>query len=164
MFFPFTTTTRPYETKEYPTMTLINAAHTPPLAISPDATVAEACSRMAERNVGAIVIISPDLRPIGIFTERDVVQRIIVPGLDPHTTAVREVMTSPCLAIPADRTADDALHVLLGKTAFHLAVIDEERKLVGVVSYRTLLSQQIENLNAEVDHLSAYMGYDGGGD
>jgi CBS domain-containing protein len=145
-------------------MSLINAAHTPPLTISPDATVLEACTRMAERNVGAIAVISPEERPIGMLSERDIVQRVVLAGLDPKVTPVRQVMTSPCLAIPADRTPHDALHVLLGKTAFHLAVIDENRKLVGVVSYRTLLAQQIENLNAEVDHLSAYMGYDGGGD
>jgi len=145
-------------------MSLINAAHTPPLVINPQATVYEACEKMKERNVGAIVVTSPSEQPIGVLTERDVLQRVVVPGLDARTTTVQQVMTSPCLAIPVDRTVDDALHVLLGKTAFHLAVVDENKRLVGVVSYRTLLRQQIENLNAEVDHLSAYMGYDGGGD
>lgn len=146
-------------------MSLINAAHTPPLTISPDQTVLEAAQLMKERNVGAIVVTSPDNRPIGILTERDILQKVTVGGLTPSSTNVKSVMTSPCLAIPIDRTVDDALHVLLGKTVFHLAVIDEERKLVGVVSYRTLLRQHIANLNAEVDHLSAYMGDDGiGGD
>lgn len=145
-------------------MSLTRAAHTPPLTALPDEKVQEACQRMAERNVGAIVVVSPENRPIGILTERDVLQRVVLPGLDARKTAIRDVMTSPCLAIPVDRTADDALQVLLGKEAFHLAVIDENRELVGVVSYRTLLRQQIEKLNAEVDHLSAYMGYDGGGD
>lgn len=141
-------------------MSLLNAAHTPPLTINPEATVMEACQQMKERNVGAIVVISSENRPIGILTERDVLQRIVVGGLNAKDTSVRDVMTTPCLVIPMDRTADDALHVLLGKTAFHLAVIDEHRKLVGVVSYRTLLRQQIDNLNAEVDHLMAYMSYE----
>lgn len=145
-------------------MSLINAAHTPPLTCSPDATVHDACTAMAERNVGAIVIVNPEERPIGILTERDVIKRVVLAGLDAQSTGVREVMTTPCLVIPEDRTAHDAIHVMLRKTAFHLAVIDENRKLAGVVSYRTLLAQQIENLNAEVDHLSAYMGFDGGGD
>lgn len=141
-------------------MSLINAAHTPPLTINPEATVLEACQQMKERNVGAIVVISPDQRPVGILTERDVLQKIVVGQLDASKTTVRDAMTTPCLVIPMDRTPDDALHVLLGKTAFHLAVIDEARKLVGVVSYRTLLRQQIDNLNAEVDHLMAYMSYE----
>lgn len=145
-------------------MSLTKAAHTPPLTTTPDETVHAACQRMAERNVGAIVVVSPENRPIGIMTERDVLQRVVIPGVDARATAVRDIMTTPCLAIPVDRTSEDALHVLLGKEAFHMAVIDENRELVGVVSYRTLLRQQIEKLNAEVDHLTAYMGYDGGGD
>lgn len=144
-------------------MSLINAAHTPPLTCTPDTTVHDAATAMANRNVGAIVIISPDERPIGMLTEREILQRVLLAGLDAKSTPVRDVMTTPCLVIPMDRTAHDAIHVMLRKTVFHLAVIDEDRKLAGVVSYRTLLAQQIENLNAEVDHLTAFMGYDGGG-
>ncbi len=145
-------------------MSLINAAHTPPLTCTPDATVHEAGTAMANRNVGAIVIISPDNRPIGMLTEREILQRVLLAGLDAKSTLVRDVMTTPCLVIPMDRTVHDAIHVMLRKTVFHLAVIDENRNLAGVVSYRTLLAQQIENLNAEVDHLTAFMGFDGGGD
>ena len=146
-------------------MSLITASHNPPLTVSPETTVAEACAKMKERNVGAVAVVSDDNTPVGMFTERDVVQRIIVPAKDASATKIREVMTSPCIAIPSDRTVDDALAIMLKKTIFHLALINEERKLIGVVSYRTLLGERIADLNAEVDHLMAYMGSDGiGGD
>lgn len=146
-------------------MSLLNASHHPPFTVTPEATVMDACEIMKSNNVGAVAVISPDNHPIGMFTERDVIQKVVVAGLDPRTTSVKQIMTSPCLVIPMDRTIDDALAVMLGKTAFHLAVIDENRELVGVVSYRTLLREHIDALNAEVDHLSAYMGSDGiGGD
>lgn len=146
-------------------MSLLNASHNPPHTISPEGTVHEACEKMKTHNVGAVAVISPDERPIGMLTERDIVQKVVLGGLDPKSTKVRDVMMSPCLVIPMDRSVHDALSVLLGKTAFHVGVIDENQKLVGVVSYRTLLRAHIENLNAEVDHLAAYMGSDGiGGD
>lgn len=139
-------------------MSLLTASHHPPLTVSPDTTVLQACEKMKEKNVGAVAVVSADDRPVGMLTERDIVQKIVTGNLDAASTKVSQVMTSPCLAIPSDRTADDALAVMLGKTVFHLALINEEKKLIGVVSYRTLLSDRIETLNAEVDHLSAYMG------
>ncbi len=142
-------------------MSLITASHNPPLAVPADTTVFDACQKMVERNVGAVAIVSPDNTPLGILTERDVIQKVISKKLNPETTKLSQVMTSPCLAIPSDRSIDDALAVMVGKTVHHLALIDEDRKLIGMVSYRTLLRERIDNLNAEVDHLSAYMGDDG---
>ncbi len=139
-------------------MSLITGSHHPPHTVTPDATVMEACTKMKDNNVGAVAVVSGDDRPIGMLTERDVLQKIVVGNLDAASTKVSQVMTSPCVAIPSDRTPDDALAVMLKKTIFHLALINEEQKLIGVVSYRTLLSERIETLNAEVDHLSAYMG------
>ena len=146
-------------------MSLLTASHHPPLALSADDTVEEACRQMQDNNVGAVAIINSENRPVGIFTERDALQKIIVGSRDATDTKLSEVMTSPCIVIPSDRTVDDALSVMLSKTIFHLAVVDDSKKLVGIVSYRTLVRDRIETLNAEVDGLSAYMGVDGiGGD
>lgn len=142
-------------------MSLVTAAHSPPLSVSSDTTVFEACQKMVERNVGAVAVVSDDNTPVGILTERDVIHKVITKKLDPENTKLSQVMTSPCLAIPSDRSIDDALAVMVAKTVHHLALIDEDRKLIGMVSYRTLLRERIDSLNAEVDHLSAYMGDDG---
>ena len=146
-------------------MSLITASHTPPLTLSPEATVLEACQKMKDNNVGAVAVVTPDNRPVGVFTERDAVHKVIVSKRDPAELTLAEVMTSPCLALAADRSVDDALAVMLSKSVHHLALVDENRQLIGMASYRTLMRERVEYLNAEVDHLSAYMGSDGiGGD
>lgn len=146
-------------------MSLLTASHHPPLAMGADTTVLQACRSLKEKNVGAVAVISDDNRPVGIFTERDAVHKVVAGGLDPASTPLSAVMTSPCLAIAHDRSPDDALSVMINKSVHHLAVIDDDKKLVGLVSYRTLMRERVEYLNAEVDHLSAYMGSDGiGGD
>jgi CBS domain-containing protein len=146
-------------------MSLITASHNPPLTLQAESTVLEACEKMRESNVGAVAVISKDNRPIGIFTERDAIHKVLAGKLNPESTTLSQVMTSPCLAIPSDRTIDDALAVMISKSVHHLALIDEDRKLLGLVSYRTLMRERVDYLNAEVDHLSAYMGSDGiGGD
>lgn len=146
-------------------MSLLNASHHPALSTSPDTTVADACARMLERNVGSIVVVNDKDQPIGILTEREALRLIVGKNIDAANTRLGDVMTTPCMVIPSDRSIHDALSVMLNKTIFHMAVIDADRKLAGVVSYRTLLRQHIDNLNAEVDGLTAYMGVDGiGGD
>lgn len=147
-------------------MSLTTASHHPaPQAMSDD-NVMDACETMLERNVGAVAVTEKKTgKLVGIFTERDVLRKVVVHRLDPKKTELRKVMTSPCLAIPADRSIDDALALMLTKQIHHLALVGPEQELIGIVSYRTLLNHKIENLNVEVDHMAAYMGYEGpGGD
>ncbi len=142
-------------------MSLITSAHHPPLAVSPQTTVLDACRQMKERGVGAVAVIGPDDRPVGIFTERDVMYKIVTEQRDAANTPLSQVMTSPCLTIASDLAPEDALSVMVKKSVHHLALVDEDRKLIGMVSYRTLMRERVDILNAEVDHLSAYMGDDG---
>ena len=101
----------------------------------------------------------------GILTERDVLKKVVAQKKNHENVQLREVMTSPCQTISADLEIEDALAMMVSKTIHHLAVVDENGKLAGLVSYRTLMSQKVSTLDAEVDHLSAYMGSDGiGGD
>lgn len=146
-------------------MSLITAAHNPPLVFAPETTVLEVCRTMKERNIGSVAIVDADNYPVGILTERDVVHKVVAQQADPATTTLGQVMTSPCVVIPTDRTADDAIALMLKNQIHHLPLVDENRQLAGIISYRTLMRYRVETLNAEVDHLSAYMGDDGiGGD
>ena len=146
-------------------MSLITASHHPPLSLSPETTVLEACQKMKDNNVGAVAVIGNDNAPLGVFTERDAIQKILVAKRDPETTKLSDVMTSPCMTITQDRTITDALLLMIGNTIHHLALVDDAGKLIGMVSFRTLIREHVESLNAQVDHLSAYMGSDGiGGD
>lgn len=146
-------------------MSLVTASHHPPLALSPSSSALEACQKMKDNNVGAVAVVGDDNIPVGVFTERDAVHKLLVGKRDPESTTLADVMTSPCMTISADRTINDALLLMISRTIHHLALVDESGKLIGMVSYRTLMKEHVENLNAQVDHLSAYMGSDGiGGD
>jgi CBS domain-containing protein len=146
-------------------MSLINSSHHPPITANPEWTVMQACELMLEHGVGAVAVLDPDGKLRGIFTERDVMRKVVAKRLNPDTTPLREVMTSPCFTLPNDRTPNDALNLMVAMKINHLALVGENNELIGMLSYRTLLSQKVDNLNAEVDHLSAYIGSDGiGGD
>lgn len=146
-------------------MSLINSSHHPPITANPDWTVMQACELMLEHSVGAVAVLEHDGKLIGIFTERDVMRKVVAKRLDPDKTRLREVMTSPCFTLPNDRTPNDAINLMVAMKINHLALVGENNELIGMLSYRTLLTQKVDNLNAEVDHLSAYIGSDGiGGD
>lgn len=145
-------------------MNLLNSSHNPPLTVAPETSVMEACNKMLQRKVGSVAVVEGD-KLVGIFTERDVMRKVVANKLDPENTRLREVMTSPCFTIPHDRTPNDAIALMVTMKINHLALVGDQNQLIGMLSYRTLLSQKIENLNAEVDSLAGFIGQDGiGGD
>ncbi|MEI6600208.1 MAG: CBS domain-containing protein [Comamonadaceae bacterium] len=112
------------------------------LTATADETVSNACRLMQTRNVGAVLVISGN-RLIGIFTERDAVFRVIVPGLDPGKTPLRDVMTAQPLTIGPEKTYGHAM-LLMHENGFrHLPVI-ENGGLIGIVSSRNAMDPALE--------------------
>ncbi len=107
-----------------------------PIVMSPEATVAEAVKRMSEENVGSVVIVDEDMRPVGIFTERDLLIKVCARGLDPAEVKLGEVMTKNPLVVREDESAKKALEIMLHFGFRHLPVVDAYGRLVGVVSIR----------------------------
>ena len=108
----------------------------------------EACKVMAGRGFGA-VLIGERGRLDGIFTERDVLKRIVVPGLDPSTTLLRDVMTpDPVTLLPSSDVAD-ALHMMRRGGFRHLPVV-VDGEIVGIVSIRDLYSTVTEQLEQDL--------------
>jgi CBS domain-containing protein len=113
----------------------------------PDMLVVKAAQRMAARNVGAILVIENDAL-LGIVTERDVVFRVVCPGLDPRATPVAEVMTPDPITIHPDQPFGYAL-VLMQREGFrHLPVV-ENGKAIGIVSARSALDPELEEFASE---------------
>ena len=113
----------------------------------PDATVSKAAQLMASRKVGAILVLEHDSL-VGIFTERDVVFRVIAQGRDPRTTRLSEVMTSPPQSVHPEKSFGYAL-LLMHENGFrHLPVV-EDGKLLGIVSARNALDPDLEEFVAE---------------
>lgn len=96
------------------------------------ATVAEAVKEMNSHRVGCVVIMDGDA-PVGIFTERDVLQRVVDAGVPPAETPITDVMTQPIETVPADMSIDDAMVTITERRHRHLPIMDEG-KLIGLIS------------------------------
>ncbi len=123
-----------------------SAIHTVP----PHATVFEAVQKMVEARIGAVLVVDDDGRLVGIFSERDVLVRVVSLHRDPLTTPVAHVMTIDPITIDAGTPVEDVLDQHSGKEFRHLPVLEEGR-LVGMVSVRDLLRWVAQSNNAQVD-------------
>jgi CBS domain-containing protein len=120
-----------------------------PVTASAEITVAAAARLMKERRVGAILVVE-DGSLAGIFTERDVVFRVIAEGRDPVATRVAEVMTANPHTIAPDRPFGHALHLMHEGGFRHVPVVDNGRPL-GVVSARDALGPELRDFVADLD-------------
>jgi CBS domain-containing protein len=113
------------------------------------ATVREAVNLMAERRIGAVPIVDGDGKLIGIFTERDVITRVVAPGRDPNITPLSEVMTANPDTVKSSDAVVHALEMMNAKRYRHLPVVDHDR-LVGVVSIRDLYRSVKEQMDSDI--------------
>ena len=117
------------------------------LVAAPETTVREAAELMASRAVGAVLVVERD-ELLGIFTERDVVFRVVACGLDPDVTRVSEVMTREPKTIAPEKAFGVAMAVMHENGFRHLPVIDKGVP-IGVVSSRSALDPELEEFVAE---------------
>jgi CBS domain-containing protein len=143
-------------------MGLLRIARTPLVTVSLNATVMQAVRTMDQDSIGAVGITQDDVL-VGIFSERDLMLRVVSKKLDPETTHVRDVMTSPVETISRDSTADDALKLMLEKHIRHLPIVDRDGRLAGMISMRSLLHDKVQELTNQLDSLEAYFTADGFG-
>lgn len=109
------------------------------LGVGPAATVKEAVALMNKSGVGAIVVRHPDGVVEGIFTERDVMRRIIGEDRDPAQTPITQVMSREVRRVPVEATVEDALRLMVEHGHRHL-LVEDGKKSVGIVSIRDLMS------------------------
>jgi len=132
-------------------------------AVSVEASVAQAVQTMLERHVGAVAVLDSEKRVAGIFTERDVLRKLALSGRDPEKTLVRDVMTTPVELATSATTPGEALASMVDRHFRHLPVVDNNGKLLGILSIRNLLQWRIDDLSQELDSLSQYVSNDGPG-
>ncbi|MBI3890717.1 MAG: CBS domain-containing protein [Candidatus Wallbacteria bacterium] len=141
---------------------IMSVAQTPPTSVSPEASVLEAVEAMARDRVGAVLALAGE-KLEGIFTERDVMMKVVLQKLDPAKTPISTVMTRNVLTIAPDLSEEEALALMLEHHIRHLPVQGDRGAIVGIVSIRNVLQDRCEHLEQEVDSLVAYMGADGPG-
>lgn len=117
------------------------------LTAPPEMTVGEAARLMAQRKVGATMVVE-DHRLVGIFTERDAVFRVIATGRDVQATRLSEVMTASPVTVDPDKSYGYALLLMHEKGFRHMPVLDGDR-LVGIVSARNAMDPDMEEFVSE---------------
>ncbi len=125
--------------------------------VQPQQIVREVAITMSEARVGAVPVIEGD-RLVGIFSERDLMTRVVAPGLDPDTTMVGSVMTKDIVVADADETTEACLARMKQLHVRHLPVVSGN-KLVGMLSVRNLLMVEATQKEEEIKWLNAYIHY-----
>ena len=125
------------------------------VAVQPSDTVLQAANLMNDLNIGGVVVLDGD-RLAGIFTERDVLRRVVAQELDPATTPVAEVMTTPVITCPPELVLEDCAALMTQRGVRHLPVQDRTG-LVGVVSIRDLLAYKVSEQQATIDQMTHYL-------
>ena len=118
-------------------------------------TVTEVARKMAELHVGAILVLSGDVLA-GVFSERDLMKRVVLERRDPDRTPVREVMSSVVVTIDEEATLEEAMESMQANNCRHLPVT-REGQLVAFLSMRDLMNFELANKTEELHHMRAYI-------
>jgi len=124
-------------------------------AVPRTVTVTEAVTEMNRHRVGCVVVLDAD-RLLGIFTERDVLQRVVGAGLDPKQTPVAAVMTADVITIPPETTVQEAMGIFTEKRCRHLPVLAAGR-LAGLISIGDVSRWTVDVHRTESEHLKNYI-------
>lgn len=130
-------------------------------SVSADAMVYEAIALMAEKNVGALLVVQEG-QPLGMISERDYTRKVMLRGKRSRETAVREIMSSNLTVVTSREPVENCLRMMTEKRIRHLPVMDGE-KLRGVISIGDLVKWVIASQSAAIAHLEHYIsgGYSG---
>ena len=127
-----------------------------PYSINASATVQDAAEFMASRNIGAVCVLDDSGKLLGVFSERDVVRRIVVVKRDPSTVILGDVLSELRAVINCDETPHQALERMELIGTRHLPVVDGER-WVGMLSMRDLLRVELSEQGDEIKLLHEYI-------
>ena len=126
------------------------------LSVAPDTAVFEALRLMAEKNVGAVLVLEGE-KLVGIFSERDYARKVILKGKSSKETLVREIMSSHVLYVRPEQTIEDCMALMTDKRVRHLPVLDEERRVVGVISIGDVVKNIISEQEFIIEQLQNYI-------
>ena len=123
--------------------------------VSESDTVAQAARQMTELHVGAILVLQGE-RLRGIFSERDLMKRVVVERLDPESTPVRAVMTTDVVSVDELASLEEAMELMQSHNCRHLPVMRGSR-VVGFLSMRDLMNFELARKTEELHHMRAYI-------
>jgi CBS domain-containing protein len=130
-------------------------AERPLYTIGKEKTVAEAAKFMSEKNVGAVPVVEEN-RLVGIFSERDVLTRVISKGIDPQAATVADVMTTKIVVAEANEQYESCLRKMQQAHCRHLPIVSGDH-LLGMVSLRDLLMVELDEKERSLEYLQSYI-------
>ncbi len=124
--------------------------------IAPEATVYEALQIMAEKEIGALVVINAG-KVAGIFSERDYARKVVLQGRSSQETKVGEIMNSPALTIQPDCSVDEAMRIMTERRLRHLPITNREGAVLGLASIGDLVKWIITSHENTIEQLQSYI-------
>lgn len=130
-----------------------------PTSVTSATTVLAATEAMSKARTGACVVVDAG-KLKGLFTERDLMNKVVAKRLDPATLTVGEVCTTTLITATAEMPEHQALRTMIDKHIRHLPVVDDNGALVGMLSLRKLLQHRVDELTLQLESLHAYITND----
>lgn len=127
-------------------------------SVSPNATVLDALTAMAEHDIGAVLVTEGD-RLMGIFTERDYARKVVLKGRASKDTQISELMTPNVCTITPSHTMDQVMNIMTENRFRHLPVVDHGR-ISGIITIGDVVKAVIAMQEATIQHLSSYISGD----
>lgn len=126
------------------------------LSVKPDANVFDALLIMAEKHVGALVVLEDDGHLAGIFSERDYAREVALKGKTSKTTKVAEVMSTKVITVTPEQLTDECMELMSGKRIRHLPVVENGR-VIGILSIGDLVKETIAYQQFLIQQLEHYI-------
>jgi CBS domain-containing protein len=123
--------------------------------VSPDATVFDAIKLMAEKNIGALPVLSGG-KLVGIFTERDYTRKIALQGKSSKDTHVWEIISNQIVCVTPDESVEECMRLMTENRVRHLPVVENE-KLIGIISIGDLVNWIISSQNSAIEQMEQYI-------
>jgi CBS domain-containing protein len=125
------------------------------LSVAPEQTVYSALSKMAEHDIGALIVLQEN-KLVGIFSERDYARKIVLDGKTSKLTPISDVMTRKVVCVTADRTADECMALMTEKRVRHLPVVDK-KNVLALISIGDVVREMISDQRHTIEQLEQYI-------
>lgn len=126
------------------------------VAVRDEDTVLHAARLMNEQRIGSVVVMAPGQGLMGIFTERDILRRVVAEGRSPESTRIGEVMSTPVTCCQPDTTLQECQAIMTGKRLRHLPVVDNE-EVIGIISIGDLMAAEVQLQQTTIEYLHEYL-------